>query len=159
MEAGGIVASPTFMYPVSSVTLSKHFFYLMLICPTSATTSVMRYEVFRNKNSTDEEVKAEVDFFKQVENEDKWLGNNAQRGLNSDTYVAGPLHPYMERAVEYFESVHRPMLKKHVEEERALGRQIWPARRSMKNDSLEKDEEFCRSICESSGKVNKVLAW
>ncbi|KAH8879271.1 ISP domain-containing protein [Thozetella sp. PMI_491] len=121
MEAGNITASPTFMYPNSSVTMSQHFFYMMFIIPTSATTSRMRYE-------------EEVDLFKQVENEGKWSGNNVQPGLNSDTYVAGPLHPYMEKA-------------NHVKMENETGRQIWPARRTLASERLEEDEEFCRGVC------------
>lgn len=159
MEADGIVASPTYMYPNASVTVTKNFFYMMFIIPTSATTSRMRYEVFVNKHSPRAEVDAEIEFFKQVENEDKWLGNKAQGGLNSDTYTAGPLHPYMERAVEYFENLLRPMLKEHVEEEKKLGRQIWPARRQLESKQLEEDEEFCRGICEPSAGERSVLAW
>jgi len=157
LEAGDIVASPTFMYPNSSITISKHFFYMMFIIPTSATTSRMRYEVYRNTNSSDVDVRAAISFFKQVENEDKWLGNKAQLGLNSDTYVAGPLHPYMEQAVQYFESLLRPALKSHVEEERRVGSEIWPARRTLAGkQQLEEDETFCQGVCESG---NSVLAW
>ncbi|CAH0004516.1 unnamed protein product [Clonostachys byssicola] len=157
MEAGGITASPTYMFPNSSVTMSKHFFYMMFIEPISPTESRMRYEVYRNKNSTDEEFKMEIDFFKQVESEDKYLGTNAQKGLNSDTYMAGPLHPYMEKAVEYFEHVLRTSLKKHVEEESKLGNQKWPARRTMPNAQMNEDEAFCRGVCSSGAEAN--LAW
>ncbi|KAJ3521448.1 hypothetical protein NM208_g13283 [Fusarium decemcellulare] len=157
MEAGNITASPTYMFPNSSVTMSRHFFYMMFIIPTSATTSRVRYEVYRNKNSSQEDFKAEVDFFKQVENEDKGLGNNAQVGLNSDTYTAGPLHPYMERAVEYFEGVLRAMLKKHSEEEKSQGRELWPARRTIPNSQLEEDEAFCRGVCESAKTTNELV--
>ena len=159
MEADGIVASPTFMYPNSSVTITKNFFYMMFIIPTSATTSRMHYEVFVNKNTPRAEVDAEINFFKQVENEDKWLGNKAQGGLSSDTYTAGPLHPYMERAVEYFENLLRPMLKEHEAEEKKLGRQIWPARRELESKQLKEDEEFCRGICESHTTTRSVLSW
>ncbi|KAM5343356.1 hypothetical protein ACJ41O_011893 [Fusarium nematophilum] len=161
VEAGDIVAKPTYMFPNSSVTMSKHFFYMMFIIPTSPTTSRMRYEVYRNKNSSEEDFKESVDFFKQVENEDKYLGNNAQKGLNSDTYTAGPLHSYMERAVEYFESVLRSTLKKHVEEEKALGKEVWPARRTIPNAQLDEDEAFCRGVCESAKATNGkgTLAW
>ncbi|KAH7160548.1 hypothetical protein B0J13DRAFT_603021 [Dactylonectria estremocensis] len=100
MEAGNISASPTYIFPNSSVTMSKHFFYMMFIIPTSATTPCMRYEVYRNKHLSAENLKEAVDFFKQSENEDKYLGNNAQKRLNSDTYIAGPLHPYMQEAVK-----------------------------------------------------------
>ncbi|KAH7007197.1 Rieske [2Fe-2S] iron-sulfur domain-containing protein [Ilyonectria destructans] len=161
MEAGDIVASPTYMFPNASVTISKHFFYMMFIIPTSATTSRMRYEVYRNKNSPAEAVKEAVDFFKQVEDEDKYLGNNAQKGLNSDTYTAGPLHPYMEKAVEYFETVLRSSLKKHVEEEKKAGHEIWPARRTVANAQSNEDEAFCRGVCNSAATTAgpSALAW
>lgn len=156
MEAGNITASPTFMFPNSSVTLSTHFFYMMFVVPISATSSKMRYEVYRNKNSSQEDFLEAVNFFKQVENEDKWLGNNAQPGLNSDTYVAGPLHPYMEKAVAYFESLLRPALKNHVENEKKVGQEVWPARRGLRNAQLEDDEGFCRSLCDG---VSKAVEW
>lgn len=161
IEAGDLVAMPTFMFPNSSVTMSKDFFYMMFIIPTSATTSRVRYEVYRNKNASQKDFTEGVNFFKQVENEDKYLGNNAQRGLNSGTYTAGPLHPYMERAVEYFESVLRSTLKAHVDEEKVQGREVWPARRSIPNAQLEEDDAFCRGVCESAKATNgkSTLVW
>lgn len=162
IEAGDITASPTFMFPNSSVTMSKDFFYMMFVEPISPTSSRMRYEIYRNKHSPDNAVKEAVDFFKQVESEDKWLANNAQPGLNSDTYIAGPLHPYMERAVAYFEEVLRKMLMEHAEAEKKIGKEISPAVRQLVNTQLNMDEQFCRDLCNSgniSQEKDSVLAW
>lgn len=126
--------------------------YMMSIVPISATESKMRYEFYRNVNVPVEAFQQEVDFFKQVENEDKWLSNNAQDNLNNDTYVAGPLHPYMERAVKYFEDLLRPLLREHVEREKKLGHEIWAARRTEDNqNAVSEDEAFCKSLCNGDG--------
>lgn len=134
---------------------------MMSIVPVSATKSKMRYEFYRNTKCTDAEVKHGIDFFKQVENEDKWLGNNAQVNLNTGTYVAGPLHPYMEVAVSYFESLVRKVLKDHVENEKTVGHEIWPASRTQPGKQVEEDEVFCKSVCDSAvgANPNSVLAW
>jgi hypothetical protein len=162
MEAGGITASPTFMFPNSSVTMCKEFFYMMFVEPLSETSSRMRYEIYRNKQVSDDAFKGAVNFFKQVEGEDKWLSNTAQPGLNSDTYIAGPLHPYMEKAVAYFEDVLRKKLADHVEAEKQIGKEIRPAVRDLANTQLNKDEQFCRDLCSSENPLASergVLAW
>lgn len=62
---------------------------MMSIVPVSATTSLMRYEVYRSKSVSAEEFKKEVDFFGQVEEEDKFLANGSQANFNSNTYRSG----------------------------------------------------------------------
>lgn len=154
-----IVASPTYMFPNASTTITKHFFYMMSIVPLSATSSSMRYEIYRNKNSSMEDFTSEVEFFKQVEREDKWLGNGTQKNLNTDTYVAGPLHPYMEQAVSYFEGLTRQALREHLDKEKEAGEEIWPARRGYQGKQLALDEAFCREACSSSVKANGGQEW
>jgi Ring hydroxylating alpha subunit (catalytic domain) len=132
---------------------------MMSIIPVSATKSTMRYEFYRNNKVPQEAFQGEVDFFKQVEAEDKWLSNNAQLNLNSDTYVAGPLHPYMERAVKYFEDLLRPLLYEHVAEEKKSGKEYWPARRAEDPQKGASDDElFCQSLCDKS-LAGKEIAW
>ncbi|EXJ72496.1 uncharacterized protein A1O5_05001 [Cladophialophora psammophila CBS 110553] len=154
-----IVASPTYMFPNASHTITRHFFYIMSIVPLSSTTSSMRYEIYRNKNSSLETFTKEVEFFKQVEREDKWLGNETQRNLNTDTYVSGPLHPYMEQAVAYFEGLTRQALREHMDKEKEAGREIWPVRRPYKGEQLALDEDFCKEVCSSSTLANGGKEW
>ncbi|KAH0832538.1 Rieske 2Fe-2S family protein [Fonsecaea pedrosoi] len=152
--------SPTYMFPNSSVTMTQEFFYMMQIVPTSATTSTMRYEVYRRKGIDPAKLEKELDFYSQVEGEDKWLANGAQGNLNSGAFVTGPLHPDLEAGVSYTESIIREMLLKHAEREKVAGKQIWPAKRSASGSQLEEDEAFCKGICDGAGGADAVkLAW
>lgn len=139
---------------------------MMSIVPTSATTSLMRYEVYRSKSATPEQVKEKLDFFSQVESEDKWLANGSQANLNSDTYMTGPFHPDVEEAVVYVIGRVKGMLHEHVDEEKKRGAEWWPARRGpvqATKSSAEQDEAFCRGVCENSalrgGSAPQGLAW
>ncbi|KAJ9144620.1 Rieske domain-containing protein [Pleurostoma richardsiae] len=160
--------SPTYMYPNASVTLTPVFFYMMSIVPTSPTTSLMRYEVYRSKSATPEELKEKLDFFAQVEGEDKWLANGAQHNLNSDTFTVGPFHPDVEEAVTYVGGLVKKMLHDHVAEEKNRGEEWWPARRiNIKgtSDTTAEDEAFCRGVCAAASGANpsnggiEGLAW
>lgn len=132
----------------------------MQIVPTSASTSTMRYEVYRRKGIDPEVVKKEIDFYNQVEGEDKWLANGAQGNLNSGTYVAGPLHPELEEGVAYCEKIIREIVYRHAEREKKEGRQIWPATREVNGKQIKDDEALCRDICErTNGAVQEQLAW
>ncbi|KAH6952472.1 Rieske [2Fe-2S] iron-sulfur domain-containing protein [Ilyonectria sp. MPI-CAGE-AT-0026] len=142
--------SPTYMFPNASVTLTPIFFYMMSIVPTSATTSLMRYEVYRSKTATPEQLKEKLDFFSQVEGEDKWLANGTQANLNTDTYTTGPFHPDVEQGVTYVKGLVKTMLHEHVAEEKKRGSEWWPARRAPVQASTEEDEAFCRGVCENS---------
>ncbi|KAK7425513.1 hypothetical protein QQZ08_007954 [Neonectria magnoliae] len=142
--------SPTYMFPNASVTLTPIFFYMMSIVPTSATTSLMRYEVYRSKTATPEQLKEKLDFFSQVEAEDKWLANGTQFNLNTDTYTTGPFHPDVEHGVTYVKGLVKKMLHEHVVEEKKRGSEWWPARRAPIQESAEEDEAFCRGVCENS---------
>lgn len=107
----------------------------------------MRYEVYRHKSVSDTEFTESLDFYKQVEAEDKWLANGAQGNLNSDTYVAGPLHPELEEGVSYCEKLISDMVTKHAEMEKAAGHQIWPARRVIDSKNVQEKEQFCQDMC------------
>lgn len=130
--------------------LSPVFFYMMSIVPTSATTSLMRYEVYRSKTATPEQLKEKLDFFAQVEGEDKWLANGAQGNLNSDTYTTGPFHPDVEEGVTYVVNLVKKILRDHVDEEKKRGAEWWPARRALVQSASEEDEVFCRGVCGNS---------
>ncbi|KAG6357524.1 hypothetical protein INS49_013401 [Diaporthe citri] len=97
-EQFGVARFSRFSWLMAKLTSvhSPIFFYTMSIVPTSATTSLMRYEVYRSKTATPEQLKEKLDFIAQVEGEDKCLANGAQGNLNSDTYTTGPFHPDVE---------------------------------------------------------------
>ncbi|GAA6034141.1 hypothetical protein JCM8097_000716 [Rhodosporidiobolus ruineniae] len=113
-----------FIFPYGSHTLTPFYFYTMRICPTSATTCSVQYDVFRHKDCTDEVFAANHEFFVQVETEDKELCMGTQRGLEMGTYRSGPLHPTKERGVIYFQQKHLEALQAHHEKEVAAGHEI-----------------------------------
>jgi len=121
----------------------------------------MRYEVYRRKGVSAEEYKDELDFYNQVEGEDKFLANGAQGNLNTGMYTAGPLHPDLEEGVAYVEGLIRNMLHEHVERERSEGHQIWPAKRQMHGKELNEDEALCNEVCSTAagGGPATQLAW
>lgn len=129
----------------------------------------MRYEVYRHKNTSPEKLKEDLDFYGQVESEDKWLANGAQSNLNSDTYTIGPFHPGVEKGVTYLVKLVKNLLHEHVDEEKKRGNEWWPARRSNPKgigETVDEDELFCKRVC-SSAKANgteatvgeSALAW
>ncbi len=131
----------------------------MLIEPTSPNTCNLRYDFFRNPAEPMDKYVETRDFFKQVEREDKWLGDNDQPNLDSSTYAAGPLHPYMEKAVAHFEKLLRSALKEHADLEGKAGRQISPAQRTYQTAQLQEDEAFCQSLCEASPATKLEMTW
>ena len=136
---------------------------MMSIVPTTTNTSLMRYEVYRHKDTSPEDFKKDLDFYKQVESEDKWLAGGSQLNFDNDTYTVGPLHPDVEEAVTYVTKLVKKMLQDHVNEEKSRGEQWWPARRVHKLEGMEEDEAFCRNVCASSVSNetggDDVLAW
>ncbi|GAM39806.1 hypothetical protein TCE0_034r11646 [Talaromyces pinophilus] len=95
----GLGIYSTFYFPNASITVSKHFFYMMRCIPKSASQTLMEYEVYRNKNSSDEQFGHLDSIFKQVLKEDKDLCNAAQENLNAGIYTNGQLHPQNEKIV------------------------------------------------------------
>ncbi|KAI1617058.1 Rieske [2Fe-2S] iron-sulfur domain-containing protein [Exophiala viscosa] len=138
---------PTYLFPNASITISDEYTYLMRVTPTSSKSVKMQYEVYRRRGLAEQEFRDIDAFFKQIENEDKGLSNGAQRNLNSDTYVSGPLHSHNEKGVIYFKGLVKAAVEQHWSEEEKLGHKIVPIRRSMRSESIEAEERFCNAVC------------
>lgn len=95
--------------------------------PTSPTKCVMRYEVYRHKDATDEAFSLISDMYKQIMSEDKYLCINSQKNLNTGVFVNGLLHPEMEMGPLHFQQTVRDVVKDHHEKEEMAGHEIWPA--------------------------------
>ena len=107
--------------------LSPHFFFMQRFTPISPTKSVMRYEVYRNKYSSDEDFNTISDMYKRIMSEDKYLCVNTQKNMNVGVFVNGLLHPEMEKGPLHFQSTVRDVVKAHRQKEEAAGHEIWPA--------------------------------
>ena len=87
----------------------------------------MRYEVYRNKNSSEEDFQLINEMYKRIMSEDKYLCTEAQKNIGRGVFVNGLLHPRMEKGPLYFQSVVRDLLYEHFDREKDAGKQIWPA--------------------------------
>ncbi|RFU26534.1 hypothetical protein B7463_g9796, partial [Scytalidium lignicola] len=149
----------TYYFPNSCMTVSPHFFYLMRCVPTSVGTCSMEYEVYRQKDASDEDFTYIDSFFKRVLTEDKTLCNNTQKNLEAGIFVNGHLHPELEKGPLYFQKVVRELVTSHRAKEVDEGREIWPAsRHSSGGGSTDEDIAFCSGLACDSGKAAE-LAW
>lgn len=116
----------------------------------------MKYEVYRNKNSSDEDFKLIDDIYKRIMSEDKVLCANAQKNIDAGVFICGELHPKMEKGPLYFQELVRDALTEHHELEGRLGEEIWPARQSLPKSAaaVEKDMNFCSAV--DCCKTNRV---
>ncbi|CAH0025067.1 unnamed protein product [Clonostachys rhizophaga] len=127
----GLLIAPTYFFPNSSINVSKHFFMMQRFIPTGTNSSIMRYEVYRNKNSPREDFEQVDAMYKRVMSEDKELAIGAQNNILRGVFINGELHPGMEKGALWFQSSARDMVKEHHEREVEAGREIWPAQQSM----------------------------
>jgi hypothetical protein len=97
--------------------------------PISPTKSVMRYEVYRHKDATDEAFNLISDMYKRIMSEDKVLCVHSQKNLNAGVFVNGQLHPEMEQGPLHFQKTVRDVVVEHYGKEEAAGHKIWPAHR------------------------------
>lgn len=128
--------------------------------PSGPRSSRMAYEIYRNRNSSEEDFKLISDMYARVMSEDKILCNNAQKNLDRGVFVNGQLHPKYEKAPLFFQSSVREVITEHFEREKKEGREIWPARQKLPCDAQvsEQDEVLCKEI-DGCGAQKEVLAW
>lgn len=119
----------------------------------------MHYEVFRNKNSSEEDFRAIADTYARVMSEDKVLCEGAQKNLNAGVIVAGELHPRWEKGPLFFQQNVRDVVTEHFKREKAAGHEIWPARQRLPEDALisKEDMEICNAIACSGPR--EQLVW
>ena len=119
----------------------------------------MRYEVYRNKNSPEEDFQRIDQIYKRVMAEDKYLCDLTQKNLNSGVFINGELHPKMEKGPIYFQQAVREIVQAHHKREQAAKQEIWPARQQLPITAMMsgKDIEFCSGLaCQTD---QEALAW
>lgn len=71
----------------------------------------------------------------------------------------GELHPRVESAALHHQAKARDAVKAHLEREKEVGREIWPARQEGNRDEVSReDEEICAGLACGVEK-REVLAW
>ena len=116
--------------------------------PTSSTMCSMRYEVYRHKDSSDEDFDLVNQAYKRIMSEDKDLCTQAQKNLNNGVFGTGDLHPRMEEGPLYFQTVIREILQEHRKREEEMQQEIWPARQVLPEQAStsREDEDFCAKL-------------
>lgn len=119
--------------------------------PFGPNKSQMRYEVYRNKNSSDDDFKTISDMYKRIMSEDKYLCANAQRNIDAGVFVNGELHPDLEKGPLYFQKVVRDVVTEHFEREKKEGgAEIWPARQKVpEKDAASEATKEDRALCQA----------
>jgi len=125
--------------------------------------SVMAYEVYRNKNSSDEDFTVINEIYKRIMSEDKHLCAAAQENINAGIFVNGELHPRLEQGPLFFQNVVRQSVTAHHKLEKKAGQEIWPARQSMPGSKAGQvsvdDMSMCSSLEAGCSANRKDLEW
>ena len=124
--AKGFRIATNYYWPNASCNVSPNFFFMQRFTPVSPTKSVMRYEVYRHKDATDEAFKLISDMYKRIMSEDKYLCIHTQKNLNTGVFVNGLLHPEMEKGPLHFQHTVREVVTEHRKKEIAAGHDISP---------------------------------
>ncbi|KAE8140198.1 Rieske [2Fe-2S] iron-sulfur domain-containing protein [Aspergillus pseudotamarii] len=136
--ARGLRTASTYYFPNASMTVFPHFFFMQRFVPTSATKCTMRFEVYRNKNSSDKDFELISQTYKRIMSEDKDLCTNAQKNLSDHT----------EKGSLNLQMVVRELVKEHYKKEQEAGREIWPTRQTLPTAATisEEDMTFCNKL-------------
>lgn len=155
--------APTYVFPSSAVTINSVYLYLTRCIPVNSTSVRMEYEVYRHSNCADGEFTETDAFMKQIEEEDRVLCTLVQENLNVGVYESGPLHPHDEMGVAYVKELVKRAVMAHVQKEKEVGHEIWPAaarngkQGGTQNPETLEEEAFCKALC--SGETLEKLAW
>lgn len=132
--------------------------------PDGPTKSSMRYEVYKNKHSTEQQFQLVNQIYKRIMAEDKYLCDLAQKNLNAGVFINGEMHPRLEKGPLHFQKNVRDSVTAHFALEQAAKQEIWPARQQMPNTATgtvsKKDIEFCAGLPSCQTSQQQVgLAW
>ncbi|KAJ5819410.1 hypothetical protein N7474_005001 [Penicillium riverlandense] len=153
IEKGFRIAT-TYFWPNASFNISPNFFFMQRFTPVSPTKSVMRYEVYRHRNATEEDFNLISDMYKRIMSEDKYLCIQSQKNLNVGVFVNGQLHPEMEKGPIHFQKTVREVVTDHRKKEAAAGHEIFPAQqRTRNNTGVSQDSFVFRTGMDSSEKA------
>ncbi|KAJ9293435.1 hypothetical protein DTO271G3_7700 [Paecilomyces variotii] len=159
--ASGLRTTSTYYFPNVSMTVSPHSFFMQRLVPISPTKSIMRYEVYRNKNSSDADFELINSIFKRIMSEDKHLCDLTQKNFNAGDLVNDEIYPRMEKRSFYFQGVVRDILVEHHQREEKAKKEIWPARQALPKTAsvTEQDLQFCSNLaCQTNSECRSNLA-
>jgi hypothetical protein len=116
--------------------------------PRGPKNSLIRYEVFRNRNSSDEDFNLINDIYKRIMSEDKALCDLAQKNINAGVFVNGEMHPDMEKGPLFFQKLVRENLTEHRKKEERAKQELWPARQALPGTAAvsQSDLDLCSGL-------------
>ncbi|KAF7544089.1 hypothetical protein G7Z17_g10227 [Cylindrodendrum hubeiense] len=134
--------SSTYYFPNASMNVTPHLFFLQRFVPSSSGKSIMKYEVYRNKNASDDDFKVTNDIYKRILTEEESIFASAQNNLIDGAFVNGQNGPLL------FQNSVRDLIEAHYKREQEANREIWPARQVLPEDatSTEKDIGLCSNV-------------
>ncbi|KAM5349288.1 hypothetical protein ACJ41O_005795 [Fusarium nematophilum] len=161
-EAGnekGLTIVSNFYFPNACMAVSNDTFYMMRCVPMSPSECTMEYEVYRHKDTAEQDFKSMDEKFKRILGEDQWLGNLAQGKPDSDIVVEGHKKGRLEQGPLYFQNQVRQLVNQHRELEKEAGREVRPAQQIMPNGATDTEEDLLLCSGLACGKGAKELEW
>lgn len=127
--------------------------------PNGPSSTSISYEVYRNKNVSEEAFQLVNQMYKRVMTEDKALCTEQQKNLDRGVFVNGEMHPRMEKGPLYFQKLVRETVTEFRKREEAAKQEIWPARQHLPDSASvsAEDVEFCSGLACQTGQEG--LAW
>lgn len=135
-------------------THRPHAFFMQRLVPTGPATSAVRYEVFRNKDSSDEDFEIVSQAYKLIASEDEALFTETQKNVGTRVSEDGELQPRNEESPRYFQTIIRDLIEEHQQIEEQSKGEVWPAQQRLpKEASISKEDmDFCSKLTpEGSG--------
>jgi hypothetical protein len=113
----------------------------------------MRYEIFRNKSSSEEDFEIINQAYKSIVSEDEKLYNEAQKCLSARTSSEGELQPRLENMPLHFQGSIHDLIEQHQKREEESHEEFWPARQRLPKDAAvsKEDMDFCSKLTPEGG--------
>ncbi|KAJ5683558.1 hypothetical protein N7462_006723 [Penicillium macrosclerotiorum] len=146
--ARGLQIASTYYFPNASMVISPNLFCIKRFMPTSSTNCEMRYEIYRNINSSDEDFEMTHQELKRIMSEDKDLCANTQRSLSSGAFADGESGSHMDKGTIQVQNAVRDLVLDHYKREAEVGHEIWPSRQTLPTEAQtsKEDVDFCAKL-------------
>ena len=118
--------------------------------PTGPTTTAVRYEIYRHKDTSDEDFEHTHEAYKLMVSEDETVYSETQQGISARISADGELQPRNANSPLYFQTIVRDLVEQHQEMEEQAQGEVWPARQRLPQEAaVSKDDmDFCSKLTE-----------
>ncbi|OQE39254.1 hypothetical protein PENCOP_c007G03548 [Penicillium coprophilum] len=146
--ANGLKIASTYYFPNAAMTILPHFFCMQRLVSTGPNTCSVRCEVYRNKNSSDEEFDIINETHQRIMSEDTELSINTHSNFSPKASVNGRIPSPLEEGSVHFQTIVRDLITDHHKREQDAGEEIWPARQRLPREETvsKEDMDFCSKL-------------